>query len=320
MPGVVIVTYNSSHCIGQCLDACSKLIAAEVVVVDNASQDGTLDEVRRRPGVRLIANSTNRGFAAAVNQGVESLDTETVLVLNPDTVVIGGVERLEAAVTAEPNVGAGTGKLLGADGKSQHGFNVRAFPTATTLVFESLGLNRLWPSNPVNQRYRLNLDRDSVQEIDQPAGAFLMLKKMAWRSVGGFDEEFCPVWFEDVDFCKRLHDQSFRILYVPAATATHAGGDSVLRMAWGDRQQVWYGSLLRYASKHYSRASARTVAMAVIIGCIARTIGRAVTEFSPAPFTACSRVVRLARPYLRTGDCRLSPAACSTTKESKSRF
>src|SRR5688572_13554447 len=269
MAGVVIVTYNSDHCIGRCLDACIEQGIANVVVVDNASDDNTVDEANRRHGVRVIANATNRGFAAAVNQGIESLQDEAVLILNPDTVIAAGIGALEAALAHE-SVGATTGTLIGADGRPQHGFNVRAFPTPLTLVCELLGLNRLWPSNPVNRRYRVRLDPGQNAEVDQPAGAFLMVKRVVWQTIGGFDEGFYPVWFEDVDFCKRLHDRGFRILYVPAATATHAGGDSVSKLGWIVRQEVWYGSLLRYASKHYTKSSLRAVAIAVVVGCAAR--------------------------------------------------
>ena len=128
-----------------------------------------------------------------------------------------------------------------------------------------------------------------------------MVRHDAWQSVGGFDEQFYPVWFEDVDFCKRLRDAGFRILYVPAAAAEHAGGHSVTTLSWSLRQQLWYGSLLRYASKHFSKSAGRAVALAVVIGCLVRTIGRAATEFSLEPFTAYSRVVRLTSLYLRHG-------------------
>jgi N-acetylglucosaminyl-diphospho-decaprenol L-rhamnosyltransferase len=320
MLGVVIVSYNSGRCIGRCLDACVECGLKDIVVVDNASEDDTRAEVSRRQGVRLIANSTNRGFAAAVNQGFEHLGTATVLVLNPDTIVGCGLETLEAALKA-PAVGAGTGRLVGEDGDTQHGFNVRAFPTPATLLFELLGFNRLWPGNPVNRKYRLCLPPDEIAEVDQPAGAFLMVNRVAWHTVGGFDEEFYPVWFEDVDFCKRLSAKGFRILYVPSANAIHAGGDSVARLPWIVRQELWYASLLRYASKHFTKWSVWALATAAIVGCTARAIGKAVTGFSLAPLTACSKVARLSSSYLRLGGRgRKSQAACSSTKESKSRF
>jgi GT2 family glycosyltransferase len=105
-----------------------------------------------------------------------------------------------------------------------------------------------------------------------------------------------------VDFCKRLWNQGFRILYTPVATARHAGGASVSKLPWTLRQQLWYGSLLKYASKHYSGPSVAVVVSAVVVGCIARACGRALIEFSLEPFRACSKVVRLASLYPRKGD------------------
>jgi GT2 family glycosyltransferase len=273
-----------------------------VIVVDNASDDNTVAEVRRRVSVRLVVNPVNRGFAAAVNQGFETLMTDAVLILNPDTVVGPGLSHLERAISSDPSVGAVAGKLLDRNGFRQDGFNVRAFPTPATLIFELIGINRIWPSNPVNRRYRLRLDSEDVIEVDQPAGAFLMVRHSAWREIGGFDEAFYPVWFEDVDFCKRLRDRGFRSLYVPAATAMHTGAESVSRLPWEVRQQVWYGSLLRYASKHYPKSARRAVAAAVVFGCIARAIVRCITEFSLKPFTACTGVIRLASLCLRRSD------------------
>jgi hypothetical protein len=320
MAGAVVVTYNSSYCVGRCLDACIEQGVANIVVVDNASQDNSVAEAKRRHGVRVIANPVNKGFAAAVNQGVESLDDDAVLILNPDTLISRGIDDLEAALD-DNCVAAAAGTLIGVDGRPQDGFNVRAFPTPVTLVFEALGINRLWPSNPVNRRYRIRLNTRQITDVDQPAGAFLMVKRVAWHTLGGFDESFYPVWFEDVDFCKRLKDRGFRIVYVPAAIAIHSGGDSVSKLPWIVRQQVWYGSLLRYASKHFCGASVRVVAIAVVVGCTARAIGRALTEFSLAPFTACSKVVRFTGLYLRPGERRRkSQAACSTSKGSNSRF
>ena len=303
MAGIVIVTYNSAAVIRQCLEACLKVTGAQVVVVDNASEDETVELVSRYPCVRLLENSVNRGFAAAVNQGFESLRTRAVLLLNPDTILVRGFQELEAAVSSDDGVAAATGTLVNAAGGAQHGFNVRAFPTPLTLLFETLGVNRVWPSNPVNRRYRARLDTASPADIDQPAGAFLMVRRDAWERIGGLDEQFYPVWFEDVDFCKRLRDEGFRIRYVPAAAAEHAGGHSVSRLPWALRQQFWYGSLLRYASKHFSKSAGSVVVLGVIIGCLARTTGRAVTELSLEPFTAWSRVVRLSVIHLRRAYC-----------------
>src|SRR5438128_2349421 len=107
--GVVIVTYNSAGEIGPCLDALTSA-RADVVVVDNASQDGTRDEVGRR-GVRLIANDSNRGFARAVNQGIRVLDRKYILLLNPDAILLTAIEPLRQACK-DANVAAASGKLV----------------------------------------------------------------------------------------------------------------------------------------------------------------------------------------------------------------
>src|SRR6185436_8357803 len=162
--GIVIVTFNSAAEIGACLDAALPT-GAEIVVVDNASHDSTIGEVARR-GVRLIANSRNQGFAAAVNQGFAVLDSSYILLLNPDSVLIGGLERLREACHLPRAAGAG-GRLLDRNGQAQVGFMVRQLPTPSTFILEALLLNRLWPNNPINRRYRgLTLNYDSTMEVE----------------------------------------------------------------------------------------------------------------------------------------------------------
>src|ERR1700682_3696296 len=206
--GVVVVTYNSAEVIGRCLDSCKGL---PVVVIDNASTDATRDIVQQRPAVKLIANASNRGFAAAVNQGVEALKTELVLLLNPDAQIETPVDPMAEACARE-GVGAAGGKLVDETGKVQSGFALRRFPTPMALIFEVLGINRLLLRNPVNRRYRcLDVDLDQPAEADQPPGAFLMFRRHVWQRLGGFDTQFHPVWFEDVDFCKRMRDLGLKI-------------------------------------------------------------------------------------------------------------
>src|SRR5581483_6274040 len=149
--GIIIVTYNSAAEIGPCLDAALGR-GADIVVVDNASQDGTIAEVARR-GVRLIANETNRGFAATVNQGFVVLNSPYVLLLNPDAVLQSDLTAMCRACDLPDSAGAG-GRLVNADGTPQLGFMARRLPTATALALEALLLNRVWPDNPVNRRYR----------------------------------------------------------------------------------------------------------------------------------------------------------------------
>ena len=108
---------------------------------------------------------------------------------------------------------------------------------------------------------------------EQPAGAFLLFSRQAWLSVGGFDEGFMPVWFEDVDFCKRVRQAGFRILYEPAAVASHTGGHSVGLLAPGNRHKYWYGNLLKYAARHFGIIQFRVICAAVALGAFLRAAG-----------------------------------------------
>ena len=358
MTGIVVVTWNSAEVIRACLDACLRLPDVQVAVVDNASSDETVAEVRKRPEVRLVANATNRGFAGGVNQGIEMLDCPAVLILNPDAVPVAGFELL-ATAALRAGVGAAGGTLLDTAGVPQHGFNVRQFPTPWTLAFEVLGLNKLLPFNPVNRRYRMIDGAAAVREsphrpravpaahsvteprpsgsgsttparlsgervptrsraladpllhsrgseaidVDQPAGAFLMVNRAAWAAVGGFDEGFHPVWFEDVDFCLRLKKTGYRIVYVPNAGARHIGGHSAARVRWDQRQVFWYGNLLRYAGLHFPPVGRRLVSVAVMLGVLVRASAALVFRGRLTAVSVYSEILRLACRCWSKGQC-----------------
>lgn len=272
--GAVIVTHNSESEIGACLDALAGT-GCRIVVVDNASTEGTVREVRRRPGVELIANPTNLGFAAAVNQAVRALPCPFILLMNPDAVLVTGLEDLRSACET-PDVAAVGGLLAGPDGKPQAGFCLRRFPTPAALAFELLGLNRLWPGNLVNRRYRCrDMDLSRPAEAEQPAGAFLMFRRDVWAALGGFDESFWPLWFEDVDFLKRARAAGYRVLYTPAAQARHLGGHSVGKMVSCWRILCWHSSLFRYAQKHFTWAGKLVAGVAAAGGALLRMAGAA---------------------------------------------
>ncbi len=290
--GIIIVTYNSAGEIGPCLDAAAAT-GAELVVVDNASHDGTIAEVARR-GVRLIANSENRGFAAAVNQGFLVLNSTYVLLLNPDAVVQSSLEPLREACDLPRTAGAG-GQLLDREGRPQVGFMVRRLPTPGALVLEALLLNRVWPDNPVNRKYRtLDLDPKRRSAVEQPAGAFLMVRRAVWEELGGFDEGFYPLWFEDVDFCRRAVDRGYVFQYVPEAVAKHTGSHSITHLSMEKRRVYWYRSLLRYSARHFRPLAFRAVALAVAAGSILRAILESSTQRSLEPIAANASVVRVA--------------------------
>jgi GT2 family glycosyltransferase len=179
-------------------------------------------------------------------------------------------------------VGAAGGLLIGKDGLPQKGFTVRRFPTIGSTLAEVLLLNRIWPSNPCNVSYRcLDLDYQAAQDVDQPAGACLAVKRQAWEAINGFDEGFFPVWFEDVDFCRRLRDREWRIVYCPDAVFLHAGGHSVNQLPFRDRQSYWYRNLLRYFMKHRSPSELALLRVGIAIGLLFRAL-LSLVGFGPA--------------------------------------
>jgi N-acetylglucosaminyl-diphospho-decaprenol L-rhamnosyltransferase len=281
---IVVVTHQSADVIEACLDAINaacfdsgaahldaKAPDIEVIVIDNASSDFTCGKVSVRE-IRLIANSNNAGFAGAVNQGVRATSAPLILLLNPDTRLETGIESL-IRVFDDPGTGGAGGLLTGPDGLPQTGFMARSLPTPTALIFENLGINRLWPTNPVNWHYRcLGVDPLVPGAVDQPAGAFFMFRRSAWDRLGGFDERFWPVWFEDVDFCARLLSEGYSVRYCTNARATHQGGHSVGAIPLEIKEKYWYGSLLKYAAKHYRPVAFGLVCLSVAAGAAGRAV------------------------------------------------
>ena len=290
--GILVVTYNSGQEIGSCLDAAIRS-GVEIVVVDNASSDRTIAEVTRRD-VKFISNLTNRGFAGAVNQGFIVLKKPYVLLLNPDAILQSDLGPLREACELPGAAGAG-GRLLDPDGRPQIGFMARQLPTAVTLALEALLLNRVCPNNPVNRRYRgLGLNYETRFQVEQPAGAFVMIRRAVWEELGGFDEGFHPLWFEDVDFCRRAVSCGHQWYYEPRAVAKHTGAHSISSLTVEMRRFYWYRSLLKYSVKHFRPRAFRGVCLAVAAGSVLRMIAETVVERRFKPIAVNGRVVRLA--------------------------
>ncbi len=271
----IIVTYNSADSVIPCLEALAAQ-DCEIVVVDNASQDDTVARVQAlaaKQPIQLIRISRNLGFAGGVNQGARAASGEVFLILNPDAIAEpGAVSALLQCMDASAAASAG-GALLNQDGTPARGFAFRRLPTLASLMAEVLLLNQLWPGNPINRRYRcLDADYSQVQVVEQPAGACLAVRRDVWNSLGGMDTQFSPVWFEDVDFCRRLLAAGHKIVYCPTARFRHSGAHSVGKLSFADKQMFWYANMLRFARKHLPPWKVVVLRLSIINGMLLRSM------------------------------------------------
>ncbi len=249
--GVVIVNWNSGEYLARLLASLDPLLPElrSVIVVDNASQDASPQAASRFPAVKLRRFPTNRGFAAAANQGISESDSKYVFLLNPDIEVRAEtVRELYRRMEENQAVAIGCGRLVNPDGSSQDRFQLRPLPRFWSVLADALFLDEL--VKPFSRRRAASAGRSGVR-VEQPAAACWLLRKKAWSELGGFDESFVPAWFEDVDFCKRLQAGQWEIRWFPDLDFTHRGGVSLGTLKYSDFIYFYYGNLLRYLKKHH---------------------------------------------------------------------
>ncbi|MBV9852743.1 MAG: glycosyltransferase family 2 protein [Armatimonadetes bacterium] len=255
MLSVCIVNWNTRDYLRGCL---ASLYAhppqgepMEVIVVDNASDDGSAQMAATEfPQAVLIANANNTGYAEGNNQALARARGDVLLLLNPDVIVPpDALTRALAFLRARPDCGALGCRLIGPGGETQR--SVRGFPGPLPVLWEFLGLSRLFPRSRVLGAYRMTyFDYDAAAEVDQPMGTFLMIPRPAFAQVGPMDPQF-PVFFNEVDWCWRAkRDYGWRIWYTPDAAITHYGGGSTRQVRPAMTRES-HRSLLRFYDKHY---------------------------------------------------------------------
>jgi GT2 family glycosyltransferase len=248
---ICIVSWRTRDLLRACLRSVLGCPAvARVIVVDNASGDGTVEMVNDEfPDVELIANPRNVGFAAANNQAIGTGRSPVVLLLNPDTEVRpGAIEALIDAFQEDDAVGAVAPRLVLPDGSIQR--SCRSFPRPAAVLFEALGLSRLFPHSKTLSHYRMTYwDHNSRREVDQPMASALALRREALDDVGPFDEEF-PLYFNDVDLCYRVWQAGWRIVFEPRAEVLHHHGASTSQARPSALVESHRG-LIRFYRKHY---------------------------------------------------------------------
>lgn len=249
---VVVLSWNTRELLLACLRALfteEPRHAREVIVVDNASADGSADAVAAAfPQVRLLRNAENRLYAAANNQGAQAATGEYVCLLNSDTEVRpGALDTLVDFLMAHPQYGAVAPKLVNPDGSVQHA--CQNFPTLlSALCFDSFW-GRFPPGRWVQDRYLMRgFDHLTSRDVAQPPGAVFLMRRAEYLMLGGLDEQL-SLFFNDVDLCRQLWRRGRRIRYLVDAEVLHHRGGST--RSFTRMLVVWHKNRLRYYQKQY---------------------------------------------------------------------
>ncbi len=220
---IVLVTYETPDHLTRCLaslERCGALGASRIIVVDNSPGDSCAEIARSHPAVELVENEHNLGYAKAVNQGIRRSTTPFVLVLNPDIELEPeAIPELRAAMDAHPEAGICAAKLLYPDGSLQ--LSCRTFYTLPVVLLRRTFLARWFADHRVVRQHLMSdWPHDTVQNVDWVLGACMMVRRAAIDEVGLMDERFF-LYFEDVDWCARMHKRGWQVLYVPSAVMIH---------------------------------------------------------------------------------------------------
>ncbi len=258
---IIIVSYNVRYFLYQCLTALYRSqcrLSWEIIVVDNASHDGSVEMVREHfPTAKLIVNDANVGFARAVNQAIELAKGKYILLLNPDTIVAEDVlQQCFDFMETHPEAGGMGVKMIDGSGKYAPE-SKRAFPTPRVAFFKLFGLHRLFPTSAYFNRYYLgHLPKDSVQKVEVLSGAFMWLRRKVLDEVGGLDTRFF-MYGEDIDLSHRITRAGYDLYYYPHCAVVHFKGESTFTYDWKYVRQ-FYRAMAQFVSKHYKGRKAWT--------------------------------------------------------------
>lgn len=253
---IVIVSYNCKRYIIECLDSIfshAGSINLEVIVVDNASKDGTPQAIRTLfSNVNLIENSENRWFTPAANQGIRESRGRYVLLLGSDTHLLtsGGLVRMVQYMDAHPQIGILGAKLLDPDGKIQ--LDCERFPGLGWVLCHYFLIHQIWPANPVRRRWRYNdWDRQDIRVVDTVSGACMMIRRQVFEQMGLLDERY-PMYWEEAELCRSAHKAGWQVVHLADVEVLHywrQGGVSITPAE--TIKALWEESMLHYYRKYY---------------------------------------------------------------------
>ncbi len=257
---VIIVNYNSGALTHSCVESLLKHTLPkpwEIIVIDNASRDNSVSWLRSDwPEIKVIANDTNRGLAAAVNQGIAEASGQYILMLNPDIIAFpGAVANLINFMDKHPKVGVAGGKLLSPNGQLQH--SAFRFYRPQTILFRRTWLGQLPAGRAEIDRFLMSdFDHSVTRPVEWLMGSCYLLRSKAVEEVGGMDERFF-LYFEDVDWCRRFWEKGWHVVYEPTALFSHfhqrSSRSSLLGVLtnWTTREHI--RSAVRYFLKYRNR-------------------------------------------------------------------
>ncbi len=269
---ILIVSYNTRRLTLACLRSLALHPPRgrhEVIVVDNASKDGSVEAIRAEcPGAILLPLTENVGFARANNLAMSKATGDVFVLLNSDTEVHPNtLTHLAEAFARDPDLAAAGGRLLNSDGTLQ--FGLRYDPRLANALAESLFLHRLFPGRWFGEVERRPLLYTRRQRAEWLSGAYLAARREWWEKVGGLDSGFF-MYSEDADWCRRIRNAGGRIEYLPESVVTHHGGGS--SVGSGHLQGVRFLARDRYARLHFSPPRAFAYRLALALGLALRVI------------------------------------------------
>ncbi len=269
---IIIVSWNVRELLADCLRSVEQnrgQLDLEVIVVDSASSDGSPDMIQERfPWVRLVASADNIGFPRGNNLGIGIASGRYLLLLNPDTVILGdALSQMASYLDEHAHVGVVGGQLLNADGSVQP--SRRRFPTLATGLFESTWLQPYAPRGLLQHYYMEDIADDVIGEVDWLAGACLMVRRETVVAAGLMDEAYF-MYSEELDWCRRIKAAGWRIVYLPTAQIVHHVGKSS-EQAVTQRHIDYQRAKLRYYYKFHGRWSGGFLRFALLLNYLWQT-------------------------------------------------
>lgn len=272
---IIIVNYKSRNFLEPCLasiNACPPSVSREVIVIDNASYDGSKEMIAAGyPGTIYIQSDANLGFAKANNLAAKTAAGRAFLFLNPDTIVLGtALETLFMGLQADAGAGSAGPVLLNTDMTLQTSC-IQSFPTILNQVADSEYLRRAFPNSGLWGFSHANRGGELASEVDVISGACLMVRKEAFEAVGGFSEDYF-MYYEDTDLCYKIRRKGWRNIFIPSARVVHHGGGSAKASGSTFSDVMLAESMWRYFNKTRGRLYGLAGRCAFGAGALARLL------------------------------------------------